>query len=417
MLTSRWMAGILCCALLTACTPETDGSTTGPTPGPSPTSRGGKVEIGILGEPATLDPYGDTASELTYVLARPVFPMPYRMLPDGTTEPELASSLEVTGRGARLVIDDLRWSDDRRITARDVVASIRRATPPSGFAEIAIARVAGPRTVRLRGDVPDWETALATGAFVLPRGELGGGNVAGGPFRFSSYDRGRRLVYVANPASETPPLLDRLEVSFVQGTELLIRLLQSGDIDAAWLPSTVNLSDRLTELGFPHASASGSERVVVTFNPDRIAESEVTAVLGKVEMARLGSSFLRDEGKVLGRFPGGAATPSLVSIAAPEGDELLTLMQRAMQVALRRAGVTAELITGPVSTVYGEWQDSAPADILLQRSVADRLPNAISLASVSSFLAWREGVYGLAVNPSLEGPLWNAREWWREPSL
>lgn len=415
MATSRWAAAILCCAVLVACTPEADEAQ--PTPSASPT-RGGLVEIGILGEPSTLDPYGDTASDLTYALARPVFPMPYRMLPEGTTAPELARSLEVTPNGARLVIEDRRWSNGRRITARDVVASIRRATPPSGFHAITKARAVGRATIQLRGRVNDWETTLATGAFVMPHGRLDGGNVSGGPFRFSAYDRGRKLSYVANRESATPPLLDRVEVSFVQGTELLIRLLERGDIDAAWLPSTVNLSDRLDELGLPHASAFGSERLVMAFEPSRIGRSEVRALLGRIGLVRLGDSFLRGEGEVVSGFGGKTASvPSLVSLAAPEGDELLTLMQRAIQIALRRSNVTTELITGPVSTLYGEWRDSAPADVLLQRSMTGGWENAIPIASVATFLAWRDGVQGLVVNPSLDGPLWNAREWWIDPSI
>jgi hypothetical protein len=39
------------------------------------------------------------------------------------------------------------------------------------------------------------------------------------------------------------------------------------------------------------------------------------------------------------------------------------------------------------------------------------------LASVATFMAWREKVHGIAVNPSPEGPLWNARDWWIEPSI
>ena len=414
--TSRWMPGLLCCVLLFACTPKADEAQ--PSPSTSPPSRGGEIEIGILGEPSTLDPYGDTASDLTYALARPVFPMPYRMLPDGTTEPDLARSLQITSTGARLVIEDRRWSDGRRIDARDVVASIRRATPPSGFARVHKARAVGPWAIQLKGEVTDWESMLATGAFVLPRGRLAGGNVSGGPFRFSAYDRGRKLTYLADGASVTPPLLDGLEVSFVQGTELLVRLLQRGDIDAAWLPSTVNLSDRLDELGLPHASATGAERVELAFEPSRIDRDEVKALLGRIDVGKLGASFLRDEGEVISDL-GETSTglPSLVSIAAPEGDELLTLMQRAIQIALRRSDVTAELITGPVSTFYGEWSDSAPADVLLRRSMTGGSRDAIPIASVATFLAWRDGVHGLVVNPTLDGPLWNASQWWMDPSI
>lgn len=414
-ITYPWRAGALLCTLLVACTPG--GERADPSPSAAP-ERGGTIEIGVLGEPETLDPYAESASELTYALARPVFPMPYRMLDDGSVEPDLAASLETTPRGALLTLADREWSNGRRIRPADVVASIRRARPPSGFAAIRAARVAGARTVALTGDVRDWRSTLATGAFVLPRGRLIGGNVSGGPFRFAAYQRGRRLAYEANDRAPEPPLLARLEVSFVQGTELLITLLERGELDAAWLPSTVNLSDRLDERGLAHSSRIGAEKVVLTFDPTRLSRAGFSSLVGEIELAALDDAFLRDDGSVAVIVDRGSGpAPTLVSLGAPEGDELLTLMQRAIQIDLEASDVTAELITGPVSAVYGAWQTDPPADVILRRTVAPRASSSVVVASVASYLAWRDGIHGLVVNPTLEGPLWNAREWWIEPSI
>src|SRR5687767_11885920 len=261
----RWTIAGFCCLIVAACTPEVPE--TDPAPAPASTPQGGRVEIGILGEPATLDPYGTTASELTYALLRPGFPMPFRLTLDGELEPDLARTLETTPTGARLVLERREWSNGKAISAHDVVASIRRATPPSGFAAIDRAEVIGSRVVRLVGEVADWERTLATGAFVLPRGRLSGGNVSGGPFEFAAYERGRRLTYAANEGWSDRAYLDEIEVSFVQGTELLIMLLQRGDLDAAWLPSSVNLGDRLDELGIAYASARGTERLIFRSDP------------------------------------------------------------------------------------------------------------------------------------------------------
>lgn len=403
--------------LLVACTPDVEEVQ--PQPSPSSPPQGGRVELGILGEPATLDPYGNSASELTYALVRPVLPMPFRMTLDGEPEPDLARSLETTASGARLTLEPREWSDGRSITARDVVASIRRATPPSGFAAIQKATVLRPRVVRLEGDVADWERTLATGAFVLPKGHLLGGNVSGGPFEFASYERGRRLIYEANEKWQERPLLDEIEISFVQGTELLIMLLQRGDLDAAWLPSSMNLSDRLEEQGISYMSARGSERLVLRSDPDEISAGSLAALVGEIDLQKLDSTFLRDDGDAIARSRStDAAFPTSVSLAAPEGDELLSLLQRAIRLDLKRSGVTVELLSGPVSSLYGPWQDDPPADLVIQRAVAGGLPpRSIPMASLSTFLAWREEVHGLAVNPSLEGPLWNARDWWIEPSI
>jgi hypothetical protein len=421
---ARSIAVVAAAVLSVACTPDNEVPGARSTPSPTP---GGTLEIGIVGEPATLDPYGAEASDLTYALVRPVFPMPFRSRPDGTFEPDLAESLEVTSRGARLTIAERIWSNGESITASDVVASIRRATPPSGFASIRSARVQGARTVVLQGASDGWEERLATAAYVLPRGRLIGGNVSGGPFRFSGYKRGRSLSYEANPDAPEPPLLDGLTVSFVQGTELLMRLLADGDLDVAALPSTVNLGERLDELGLEHASEIGAERVVMSFDPDRVTLRAARAVVAEVDKVNLVESFVRDEGRALGtrppRDPDGL--PPAVSVAAPEGDELLTLMQRAMQVDLRSALSSFEVITAPVSTLYGEWQNGGPADALLMRAVGEPPWRGVEtdggyvfpLASVATFMGWREEVHGIAVNPSPEGPLWNARDWWIEPSI
>lgn len=410
--------------LSVACTPDAGKLDARSTPTPT---AGGTLEIGIVGEPATLDPYGAEASDLTYALVRPVFPMPYRRLPDGTIEPELAESLEVTSRGARLTIQKRTWSNGEPITARDVVASIRRATSPSGFAGIRSARADGSRVVEMRGRGDRWEERLSTAAYVLPRGRLIGGNVSGGPFKFSGYKRGRSLAYEANPDAPEPPLLDGLTVSFVQGTDLSIRLLADGDLDVASLPSTVNLGDRLVELGLDHASAIGSERVVLSFDPDRVPLRAARAIVAEVDKRNLVESFVRDEGASLGtrlpRDPDGL--PAALAVAAPEGDELLSLMQRAMQVDMRQTLSAFEVITAPASTLYGTWQNGGPADALLMRAMGEPPWRGVGidrgyvfpLASVATFMAWREKVHGIAVNPSLEGPLWNARDWWIEPSI
>lgn len=412
----RWIFAILCGLLVSACTPS---EVIEVQPRPTAPLRGGSLELGILGEPATLDPYGRSASELTFALVRPVFPMPYRMTMGGGPEPELARSLEPTPTGVRLTLERREWSTGRPITARDVVASIRRSKPPSGFARIRSAKAVGLRVVRMVGDIADWESALATWAFVLPRGRLSGGNVSGGPFMFANYERGRKLTYRANDEWPEGALLDEIEISFVQGTELLITLLQRGDLDAAWLPSSVNLGDRLDELGIRYASAEDGERIIFRFDSARISETSMRAVVAEIDMDALDEAFLRADGAILPvAAPGRTEPPSSISIAIPEGDELLALLQRAIRLDLERSGVTVELLSGPLSTLYGRWQRDPPAGALLQRSAAPDLPSAsIAMASVSTFVAWREEVHGITVDPSLEGPLWNSSQWWIEPSI
>jgi hypothetical protein len=413
----RLLALFIGAAAMAACTPSTDPAIPAPI-GSSPVP-GGRIEVGVLGEPETLDPYASEASDLTYALAAPVFPMPFRAGPDGEVEPELASSLDVSGRTARMVLAPLTWSNDRPISARDVVASINRATSPSGFATIDSARVVGPGKIEMKGDIANWTETLSRGAFVMPRGKLNGGNLSGGSFRFSAYEPGRSLTYAPNKSAALAPLLDRIRVDFVQSTDLLIRLLDEGKLDVAAIPMSVNLDDRLDEIGLAYEERIGDERIVLRFAPDRVARPVASAVLDEIDTRRIFASFIRDDGTPLVRsgVTGGDA-PDQLSIAAPDGDELLSLIQRAVQLDLERAGMEVDLITAPVSTIYGSWQLNPEADVLLVRTLATgESRSEWPLASVATFMARSDEVHGLAVNPSLEGPLWDAERWWIGPSI
>ena len=376
----------------------------------------------MVGEPATLDPYAPHASDLTFALVRPVFPMPFRLRPDGTTEPDLAASLDVRGDRALLTLRKTSWSDGRAITARDVVASIERAAPPSGFAAID-AHPLRRRVVELRGEIEDWEVRLARGAYVLPRGKLAAGRISGGPFRFRRYDQGRRITYTPNDKWDgDAPLLDEIAVNFVQGTQLLVRLLEEGRLDAAAPPMSVNLDERLDEVGLSHAEAIGTEVIAIEAAPGRLNDDELRALGAEIDIANLVRSFVRDDGSRVGdeRGPQGPL-PAEISIAAPEGDELLGLMQRAVQLDLERSGVTSQLISGPLSTHYGAWRDDPPADLSLVRLTAG-LPilmpaRTLEIARIETIVAWRAGIHGIVVNPTLDGPMWNAWEWWKDPSI
>ena len=382
------------------------------------------LDIGIVGEPATLDPYARRASDLTYALVRPVFPMPYRRLPDGSVEPDLADALEVTGDKAELTLRSTTWSDGRPITARDVVASIQRADDPSGFAQLRAARATGPRTVVLRGNVDDWEETLAMGAYVMPRGRLAAGRVSGGPFRFERYVQGRSLSYGVNERwDRDSPYLDGLKVSFVQGTQLLVRLLEEERLDAIAPPMSVNLDDRLDEIGIAYDEALGDETIALEADPDDLTEAEWVALGSTIDLGRLVTSFIRDDGSAVETSRSRASTeplPAEVSIAAPEGDELLILIQRAIQLDLQRSSVAAPVITGPTSTHYGAWRGDGPADMALVRTMDRTAPVGrrwLPIARVESIVGWRDGVKGIVVNPTLDGPLWNAWEWWIDPSI
>ena len=423
-----------------ACTPETSSRSSDPRPSSSPVLGGG-ISVGMLGEPATLDPYGSVASDLTYALVRPVYRMPYRLLPDGSVEPDLALDLETDGKTAVLTLEEAHWSNGKEITSRDVVRSIERALPPSGFATIRAARVVDNRRIELRGAVDSWEETLASGAFVLPGGKVRG-RVAAGPWRFSEFEAGRLISYVPNPSWDGPALsLDRLTVDFVNTTEILLRLLERGEIDAAAIPWTVNLDERLDALEIPYDRALGWEAINIAFDPHDLTPGQWQAVAGALDRQLLVDSFVRDDGtfsNTLAPGPSGSEgfwshaqipdspLPSTMSLGAPEGDEMLGLMHRAIQLDLERKGMTVELISGPLAIHYGRWADGGPADASLLRVVGapgaavpeDSLRSTmLPLAHIETLVAWNPQVMGVEVHPSLDGVLWNAEKWWKDPSI
>ena len=423
--------------LLAACTPAADRSAPRPEPSPRrPIASGEAVTFGVIGEPATLNPYSPNASDLTYALVRPVYPSLFRLLPTGEPRPSLALSLDDTKTGARVRLRAATWSNGRAITAADVVDSIRRARAPSGFARITGARARGRRTVVLRGKVADWPETLATVAFVIPREGL---SVSGGPYRVVSRTPGLEIVYRRNPTWwGAAPRLSRVSVQYAASIDILLGLLHRGTFDAAAPPSTLGLDVRLGAAGLRRSSVLGWESIVLDLSRSDLTRPERVGVARAVDRSALVDVFVRDDGRAsfsLRPEPGptGAAGPwarslgpasptgQIVKIAAPRDDELLGLLQEAIYRQLQRAGIAAELTSIESSEYYGGWLEQEAVDIsLLRRAGAPgQSPNraafrdfdALPLAHVDSVVVWRPGLEGLRPNPTFEGPLWNLERW------
>jgi extracellular solute-binding protein (family 5) len=417
-----------------------------PTAVPSVAPRhGGVVRIGFVGSPATLDPYSPLASDLTYALARPVYPSLYELQPDGTTRPSLARHLEHVTGGVRVFLKRTRWSDGSPIVARDVLASIRRARAPSGFARIRRARRVSQGELILGGRVGNWRRALATLAFVVPNGVPGNGHrrgVGGGPFRVGSYTPGLKLAYKPNRSGQLTdrPLLDKVIVEFVDSESVLLQLLHAGRLDAAAPPSTLNLADRLDGIDVEHDAELGWEAISLELEQS-IPRSARAAVVAVANRQALVDGLVRDDGVLSNTLhPGpndadGAWSGDLgkrsrvttpVRLSAPAGDELTGLLQRALQIQLTEAHVGVEPLTTSAAEFYGLWRLDDPADVAILRragapglhdgAAARRRLTALPVAQVKTYLAWRPGVHGLEVNPTFAGPLWNAESWWLDPT-
>jgi len=431
------LAVALALALTAACEVTGDGrGSPGDAPETAPTIvAGGSVTFGVYGEPATLDPYSPLASDLTYALARPLFRSLYTFTPDGEAVPDLVADLDVSGEVATISLASARWSDGRPITSRDVASTIARARPPSGLARIETVSRRGPRRVVVSGGVVDWPETLARISFVLPANEER--SVYSGPFKLRSRVPGLQMVFTPNPAADEQPHLDRVVVRFTEGLEFLIGLLKDGRLDAAWLPSSVNLGQRLDEMQLEHDAALGWERIFLDLSGADLARRDVKKIARVIDRAQIATGFIRDSGRIsdtlhpepgvsgadgpyrrlFSNEPGGKG-PAL-QLSAPIGDELLELIQRLAQVQLDSSGFDVELVNVDARRFYGEWARDDPVGGAFRRAAGapgwtsgrgvdlESLP----LFNVETALAWTDPIQGIAVNPTIEGPLWNAETW------
>lgn len=413
---------------LSSCTPDDPPAPrTSGAPNPSIAPTSGAITFGVLGDTATLDPYSPRADDLTSALVRPVYPSLFRFLPDGTTEPQLAGELDVSANRAVVTLADMSWSNGRKVTASDVVASWRRATPRSGFSRIARARATGNDEVTFSGDVPDWAEALATDAFVLPKGRPGG--PYGGPFVIERRRRGLSVRYAPNPQwGGTPPPAERVTVFAVDSTSTMLALLEAGDLDAAAFPSTVNLSERLDSTDLEHEGSLGWSSIRLEFGSAMSADTR-SSIGAAIDRAQLREGFIRDAGRVTDTLhpePGsrgadgpfearGSGAASSLVLATARGDELLNFLQDALQLQLAEIGTEVELVDLPPS----ELTAGSLGDVVLRRAEgAPGHPDPLSayraampLFQVETFLVWNEGLTGPEVNPTVDGPLWNLEMW------
>ncbi|HET7482871.1 MAG TPA: ABC transporter substrate-binding protein [Actinomycetota bacterium] len=395
-----------------------------PTPSPSSTIHdGGRVVIGVLGEPATLDPYSPVASDLTTALAEPVYPSLFHFAGSGRVVPDLAADLTVDGHHATITLRPAEWDDGTPITASDVVRSARRAGPRSGFGRLRAVRRVGRRRIEATADLGSrrrWERTLASGSLVVSRdASTHPLRTSGGPFRVAHVTPGLEVRYVRDPGwTGAPPHLTTLVVRFVDSEDIMLELLKRGRLDAAVVPSTVNLPDRVDASRFTIGRQHGSERIYLDFDGSRDDPSLRERVVGAIETKVLQQTFVRDAGVTVfrGNVAGNRSGGGSIQLAAPTGDELLGLLQRALQLQLSRAGFGVDLVTVDARTFYGPWERRDPMDVALRREVGPPITGAtkVALFDVDSFVVADRRVHGVVPTGQSGGPFADVASWWRE---
>jgi hypothetical protein len=228
----------------------------------------------------------------------------------------------------------------------------------------------------------------------------------------------------------------------VEGVRTLLALLERNRLDGGAPTSTVNL-DEIVVSGAVVAGRFGWESAYLDFTGSGLARPQRAAVVTRLDRRAMEEAFVRDDGRIAdtlapGPEAGGAAGPwgaplgraapveKTVRVTAPEGDELLQLVQRAAYAQLTRAGLDVELISIDPETLYGRWRRGGPQDVAIRRAAGApsfvrtrehlRGLSRYPLFQVESYVAYRRRVHGVTASGTIDGPLWDMQRWWIEPS-
>lgn len=240
--------------LLAACSgqavPGADGV------GPGSPVEGGTLRVGFVGGGAadTLD--GAIATNLGDV-ARAV--NMYNALlyrdDDFALKPMLATSVEPNADATVWTAHlrtDVKFSDGRPMTAKDVVASVERVIDPddpkNGAASLGHLQevvAIDDATVEFRLDEPDSSLDDALGQYtmtIVPEDYDPTNPVGTGPFMLESFTPGQSTVLKRNPYywGDDGPYLDKIELLNFNDTDALINALLSSQVDAvAQIPAAL----------------------------------------------------------------------------------------------------------------------------------------------------------------------------------
>jgi peptide/nickel transport system substrate-binding protein len=257
--------------------------------GPAATAKteqrsGGTVVIGADQEPVTLNFYLTEGNSYTTSLAvSPVLAsgMIYdnkaRLVPSlWERAPQLLKTNPLTVRFKYKA--NARWSDGRQITGADFMATYRTIMNPNwditareGWEDIAKVQVKGKQvtvTFKRGRSYAAWDGLLGNTS-PMPAHKVAGKNfndlwrdsldVASGPFRFVSWQKGTQLVLARNPsyAAGAKAKLDRVVFRYIPSTPSIFQALQSGEIDETEPQAQLQIVDIRKDSRFKVQSGPG----------------------------------------------------------------------------------------------------------------------------------------------------------------
>lgn len=256
------IAAALVALIAVACSGERGASDRGG--GPTP-MRGGTASVCLPTASGSLDPFvspDQPSLELAALLYTPLV----RYAADGSVKPYLARSWRWDAGHRELTFrlrTDVTWHDSTKVTATDVVFTVRRAADPAfgypgsaDFADLDTVFAADSSTVVLRFERP-YVLGLepfTEGLPILPAHILSGmgpeafsharyhhAPVGSGPYRYASGSDADAITFArwnAFPAELGPVRLDRVVVRVVPDASTRAAELRTGGVDACVVPAS-----------------------------------------------------------------------------------------------------------------------------------------------------------------------------------
>ncbi|SDE57787.1 peptide/nickel transport system substrate-binding protein [Paracoccus isoporae] len=207
------------------------------------------ITLGMVLEPPSLDPTANAAAAIDEVVYANVFEGLTRFGPDGSIQPALAESWEVSEDGTSYLFhlrNGATFHDGAEFTAEDVVFSLDRARAEDStnaqkalFAGITAVEAVDPATVRVTLSAADgmFPFKMAWGDAVMldeaSAGDAATRPVGTGPFRFGEWRQGDSITLEAFDGywGDTPAL-STATFRFIGDPTAAFAAMMAGDVDA-----------------------------------------------------------------------------------------------------------------------------------------------------------------------------------------
>lgn len=256
------------------------------------------ITIGMQLEPPNLDPTGGAAAAIDEVVYANLFEGLTRFGPDGSVQPALAQSWEVSDDGSVWTFalqEGVTFHDGSTMDAEDVVFTLDRARADDStnaqkalFAGIESVEAVDPATVRITLSAPNGNLGfnLAWGDAVIVAPETAETNatnpVGTGPFRFKDWVQGDRVELTAyGDYWGAAPALTEATFKFISDPNAAFAAMMAGDLDAyPNFPAPETLSNFEADPRFTVIVGSTEGETILGINNANITDVKVRRAIG-----------------------------------------------------------------------------------------------------------------------------------------